>query len=311
MSQAASVKIGTPRAAPAPAPSQLAVYAAAAFAVAVWTGTPVVTKLAVDDFTPLMVGVLRSVFAGVAAVPLVLLLRPQPPRDLKEALLLLASALAGFVVFPIVFAIGLGHTSASHAALILVAQPIFTGSIAALVERRFPGTLWALGCTVALLGEVALIGLRLGLTTEGSLAGDLLILAGGLSASSGYVLGSKLSLRIGSLSTTLWGNLVGGLLMLVPLALFGRGAAFGAMPGDVWAALVYLAVGSSLLGYIAWYWALSRGGIARIGTAQFAMPIGSVLLAALFLGERLTLPLVLAAAVILCGIALAQRGRRP
>jgi len=285
----------------------LAVYGAAAFAVVVWTGTPVVTKLAVNAFEPLLVGVLRSALAGLAVVPLVAFARLPYPRALGDVVLLVASALCGFVVFPIIFAVGLRYTSASHAALILVAQPVFTGTIAALVERRFPGALWLLGCAVACAGEVALIGLRLGLSGGGSFWGDLMIIAGGLSASAGYVAGSKLSLRIGTWATTLWGNLVGGIVMLVPLALWGRDAAWGEATLKVWAALAYLALFSSIIGYIAWYWALARGGIARIGAAQFAMPVGSVLLAVLVLGERLTLPLALAGLVILGGIWLAQR----
>src|SRR5208282_4710773 len=192
----------------------LAVYGAAAFAVLVWTGTPVVTKVAVDAFDPLLVGVLRSALAGAATLPLVAFLRPPRPRSLRELLLLLGSAFGGFVIFPIIFAIGLRYTSASHAALILVAQPIFTGSIGALVERRFPGGRWALGCAVALVGEIALIGLRLGLSASGSLWGDLMILAGGLSASAGYVAGTKLSQHIGTWATTIWGNFVGGIVML-------------------------------------------------------------------------------------------------
>ena len=296
--------------APATAAPQLAVYAAAAFAVVVWTGTPVVTKVAVDTFDPLLVGVLRSALAGVAVVPLLAVFRPPRPRSLRDMLLLLGSAFGGFVIFPIIFAIGLRYTSASHAALILVAQPIFTGSIGALVERRFPGGRWALGCAVALAGEVALIVFRLGLSASGGLWGDLMILAGGLSASAGYVAGTKLSTRIGTWATTIWGNFVGGIVMLVPLAFFGGGVAWGEVAPSVWVALGYLALCSSILGYIAWYWALARGGIARIAAAQFALPVGSVLLAVLFLGERLTLPLVLAAAVILCGIGLAQQRRR-
>ena len=292
------------------AASQFAVYAAAGFAVVVWTGTPVVTKVAVDSFDPLLVGTLRSALAGLATLPLVAIFRPPRPRDLRELLLLLGSAFGGFVIFPIIFAIGLRYTSASHAALILVAQPIFTGSIGALVERRFPGGRWALGCAVALAGEVALIAFRLGLSTSGGFWGDLMILVGGLSASAGYVAGSKLSQHIGTWATTIWGNFVGGIVMLIPLALFGGGVAWGEVAPSVWAALGYLALCSSILGYIAWYWALARGGIARIAAAQFAMPIGTVLLAVLFLGERLTLPLVLAAAVILCGIGLTQRARR-
>ena len=80
-------------------------------------------------------------------------------------------------------------------------------------------------------------------------------------------------------------------------------------PGG-WAAIFYLSLGSTVLAYIAWYWALDRGGLVRIATWQFAQPIVTVALAALLLDEPLTPPLLLAGAIILLGIRLARRGTR-
>jgi drug/metabolite transporter (DMT)-like permease len=294
-------------AAPAVHAPMLAIYLAAAFAVLVWGGTAVVTKIAVGVLDPLIVGVLRSVFGGLALVPVLLVVRLPVPRGLEQGLLLLLSALCGFVLFPTLYAFGLHHTTASHTGLIMAAQPIFTGSIASLVERRWPGRRWALGCMLALAGEVLLIGFRLNLHEGGSLVGDLIILAAGFSASFGYVTGSRLSRAIGSWATTFWGNIVGGLIMLVPLAWLGPGIAWTEVGWPIWGALGYLALFSSIIGYVAWYWALSRGGIAKIGVVQFGTPVVTVLLAVLILGEPITLPLALSGLVIFAGIWMTQR----
>ena len=64
---------------------------------------------------------------------------------------------------------------------------------------------------------------------------------------------------------------------------------------------------TTILGYVGWYWALAKGGIARIATIQFFQPISGLILAAILLGEQLTLPLAIASAVILAGVYLAQR----
>ena len=50
-----------------------------------------------------------------------------------------------------------------------------------------------------------------------------------------------------------------------------------------------------------------RGGIARTGTVQYAQPLVTVVLAALFLRESITWPLLAAGAIIVAGIAIAQR----
>ena len=55
--------------------------------------------------------------------------------------------------------------------------------------------------------------------------------------------------------------------------------------------MLFLAIVTSIIGYIGWYWALAKGGISRIATIQFFQPISGLILAAILLGEQLTLPL--------------------
>ncbi len=70
---------------------------------------------------------------------------------------------------------------------------------------------------------------------------------------------------------------------------------------------LFLAVVTSIVGYVGWYWALDRGGIARIAPLQFLQPLSGFVLAALVLGERLTLPLAVGAAAVIAGVAIARR----
>jgi len=64
---------------------------------------------------------------------------------------------------------------------------------------------------------------------------------------------------------------------------------------------------SSLVGYALWFWALGHGGIARIGSLQFAQPVMTLVLATLILAEAVTSTLVLSGVIILAGTWLAQR----
>ena len=58
-----------------------------------------------------------------------------------------------------------------------------------------------------------------------------------------------------------------------------------------------------------WYWALGRGGIARVGLIQFLQPVSGVILAALLLHEQISLTFVLASALVLFGVWLAIKGK--
>jgi drug/metabolite transporter (DMT)-like permease len=289
--------------------SSLAPILIAGLIMIVWGATPVATRLAVVDLDPLFVGLLRTVFAGVLALPIALALRQSLPQDRRGWLLLIVSGAAGFIVFPLLYSFGQRDTSAMHGGMILAALPIFTGTYAAIVERRRPTARWILGCVVALAGEGALIAFRSGSGgAEPTLRGDLLVLLSALLVAAGYVAGARLAQTgYSSLATTLWGVALSAIVSAVITAFVVAGDDWPSAGWVSWTAVLYLASITTILGYIGWYWALARGGIARIATIQFFQPVSGLILAALLLGERMTLPLLAASIVILAGVWIAQR----
>lgn len=283
-----------------------------------WGATPVVTKLAVREIDPLVVGVMRTVLGGLAALPLALALRIRPPKG-RLWLPLALSGFCGFVAFPIIFTIGQRMTSAMHSGLILAMLPILTGLYVALLERKRPASRWWLGCAVAFAGEVLLITGR-GPTgagqEEASLLGDVLVLTASLFASAGYVAGARLAqVQYPSLGTTLWGITLASAVLAPVLPVAGGASAEGAwllglLPAAsplAWGAVAFIAWVTSILGYMGWYWALAQGGIARIGTIQFLQPLSGLVLAFFLLGERPTSILAIATVMILGGVVIAWR----
>ncbi|HUC63465.1 MAG TPA: DMT family transporter [Alphaproteobacteria bacterium] len=296
-----------PPAAGPTASSLAAVYAAGLVTVLIWAGTAIVTKIAVRSIDPVLLALLRTVVPGVLLVPAAFALRVPRPRGSREIGWLVLSAVCAFIGFPLCYTLALRYTTASHVALLLASQSIFTGLIAASLERRAPTKRWIAGCVVALAGEVALIAFRFGLSVGGSLTGDLWAIAAALVSSSGYVAGARLATRIGTWGTTVWGNILAALIALGPLLYLGAPVDWSALDWTVWAAVAYIAIGASFLAYVLWYWAMARGGVARVSLLLFTNPIFTILLAVLFLGERLTGPLLLSGAAVLVGIWLAQR----
>lgn len=282
-----------------------------------WGGTPVVTKLAVREIDPIVVGIMRTVLGGLAAAPLALLLRIPPPRG-RLWLPLALSGFCGFIAFPLLFTVGQRMTSAMHGGLILAMLPILTGLYAAGIERRLPARRWWLGCAIAFAGEILLIT---GRTPEGtgqveaSLLGDILVLVASLFASMGYVAGARLAqASYPSLGTTLWGISAASLVVAPLLPFTGRagdnGWLMGLLPAAsplAWGAVAFIAWITSIVGYVGWYWALARGGIARIGTIQFLQPLSGLVLAFFLLGERPTIVLAVATVMILGGVVIAWR----
>lgn len=295
---------------PAPATdSPMMPVLVALLVMVVWGGTPIFTKIAARDIDPLMVGVLRTVIAGAVALPLVLVLRQRFPAEKLDRQLLAFSGFAAFVAFPLLFSVGQSKTSALHGALILATLPVFTSLFGTIIERRRVSRSWIAGCVIALGGEAVLIAVRTsGMGSEATLAGDAIVLGSSAICALGYVAGARLQQRgYASLPTTLWGA-AGAALVLLPL-LGGLLARDGWPEAGAasWAAVLVLAVLTSVLGYIAWYWALGRGGISRIASVQFTQPLFGIALAAFVLGERPAPVTAVAAAGILVGAALVLR----
>ena len=217
-------------------------------------------------------------------------------------------ALASYVLFPILFSVGLRHTTASHAALIHASTPLFTGIIAAALERSWPRGWWWTGVAVALIGEALLIGLGRGFDEPGvTLYGDLVVFIACVAVAFGYVAGGSLSRTLGSLAVTLWGVALAALIIAPGLLVVPVSGLLDA-PASALGGLAFLVLISSVIGYVAWNWALAHGGIGRTGVLMFAQPILSVILAVLLLGESITLSIGVPAAIILAGVAIARRG---
>ena len=294
---------------PAPLGNGLpAAYGAAALTVLIWGATPAATQLAVDGIDPISAGVLRTVLAALIAIPLAVYFGMPLPRGRRQWALLIISATGVFIGFPLLFSLGVKHTSVSHASLINAGIPIFTGLFGAIAEKRIPSRIWGLGVAVAFAGVGMLIGFRDEVGGDATLMGDLLCLASSASSGLGYVTGARLGLSIGSRSSAFWGLGFAGIVM-APLLYINWGATdWGAVSAVNIGAIFYMAIVSSIIAFIAWYWALGKGGIVRMAPLQFAMPVISLTLAVTVFGEQLTVFVLLSAAVIVSGIAIARKG---
>ena len=161
---------------------------------------------------------------------------------------------------------------------------------------------WACAGVVILIAEA--IGLD---SVDATWQGDLLAAAGGFSAAVSFVTGARLTPRYGTIGVTMWSVVIAAVIQLPFVIMRMDGAAWAAVEPMGWVAIVYLSAGSTIVAYITWIYALSRGGIGRMSVWQFALPIVGVVGAAIFLQEPLTSMLVAATVIILFGVGLVQR----
>ena len=279
-------------------------------ALVFWGGTAVTNKFLLDFLDAPDIAIARTWLAGVFAAVLIAIWKTPRPTSAAKTWRLVVYAISVFVLWPLLLSAGLARTSASHAAIIMAFLPILTILVSSAVSGSRPKRRWWLGSAVATVAAF----LFLIDTTEGSggagrssLPGDLTVLAGCLFAAVGYVLGGHVSSDIGARAATLWG-LVVGMLLVTPVGMWsGTYAPLTALPAIAWSHLAWLSFLSSFVAYLLWYHASALMGVNRTGTMLLLLPAVTLLGAYVFLDEPLSLQLALGCAAVVVGTAYAHK----
>jgi drug/metabolite transporter (DMT)-like permease len=233
-----------------------------------------------------------AVLAGLARA----MRRGLPPR--RPARLAGAAALATYMLG---FSFAYTALDAGTGALILFGgvQAAMLGGALALREA-VPPRRW-LGVAIAMAGLAALTAPATGAVPTPAPAALMLLAAAGWGAYSLIGRGAGDPIAATAAHFVLAVPLVLALLAFLAPAATPAGVALAVLSGGV----------TSGLGYALWYAVIPGLGAGRAAAAQLTVPVIALAAGALLLGEALTLPLTLAAAVILAGVALAVLpGRR-
>jgi len=222
-------------------------------------------------------------------------------------------ALLGFLVIPLnqgFFLFGMVHSTPSHASLLYALTPLVVFLLArAMIRERTPWSALA-GIAIAFAGVVVILAER-GLRHEMQLlGGDLLILVAVFAWSLYTVLSKPLLARYDAMAVTT-GAIVSGTLMALPAAFIpGALTPLRSASLPVWGAIAYLAVGTSVIAYPLYMYALRHLDTAKVAVAQNTQPVITAILSWLVFRERFSGAFFLGAGLILAGVTWVET-RRP
>ena len=207
----------------------------------------------------------------------------------------------GHFTYQLCFMSGLARTTASNSALILGCSPIATGMLTAAVGHERVNRVHWIAAALSVGGIYLLVGHDFALGGP-SRAGDLLTL-GAVCCWSIYTVGSRALLDRHSPLVVTGCSMAIGTALYVPVAARDLGrVSWAALGGDVWAALVFSAVFALFTAYLIWYTAVQRIGNIRTSIYSNLLPVVAVLVAAAWLGDRLSPARITGAAAILAGV---------
>jgi drug/metabolite transporter (DMT)-like permease len=167
-----------------------------------------------------------------------------------------------------------------------------------------------LGIALAFAGVVVVVVLGSGahFSLHG-LRGPLLVLVAPLAFALYNILYKPLLGRFDLPALTAAGGIAGSLLFL-PFENTGAVHRFGQLGPGSWIALAALGLGATLGGYVTWSIALRGLEPSRAMSYLYFVPPLAVAIGAIALGESVTAWLVLGGALVIGGVAVAQRGPR-
>jgi drug/metabolite transporter (DMT)-like permease len=208
------------------------------------------------------------------------------------------------------FAYSERHISSGLASIINAMTPIFAVLVAhfwthneKLVRNK------ALGVGFGLIGVVVLIGpAALADIAGDDMIGELCCLLATISYGFSGVYGKRFASK--PLPQVVTGQFTAATLLVAPLALVFDQPWNGPLPGlTVWAALIGIALISTVAAYAIYFHILAKSGATAISLVTFLIPISGVFLGVVFLGE--TVSAVAIAGIVVIGLGLAAIDGRP
>jgi drug/metabolite transporter (DMT)-like permease len=275
----------------------------------IWAGHAVVGKLAVGEIGPMTLTFLRW---GFALGPILIAARRTVAADFRVLrgrwLYVLSLGGLGYTAFNALFYVSAHYTAALNMALIQACVPalVLIGAAAGFGAR--PSLAQALGAALTILG-VAIVASQGDFQRLARLAfnfGDLLLLVACVFyafyalalryrpnvSSTGFLAGLALAAFVTSIPPFVW-------------EVWRQG--FSAPSARGWAVLAYAALGPAFISQLMFMRGVELIGPGRAGVFVNLVPIFGALLAVALLGEPLAAYHFTAMALVMGGIALAQR----
>ena len=266
---------------------------------------PIFGKIALASIPPLAFSALRVVGA-VLILDAYRLSREREkirPSDRKR---LLVYGLLGVSFNQILFILGLSLTTAINTTILTATIPVFTLAAAALLGRESLTARSMVGLLLAGAGGYVLLTAQRFSWESASFRGVSLLLLNCMSYSL-YLVFSRPILAHYSVATFTATVFRYGAILIVLVALpqLVR-LKWSAVPPAAWACALAVIVFCTAIPYLLNSWALARTQASHVAFYVFIQPVITTVLAIALLGEKLTPKTVLAAILILAGLAVAM-----
>lgn len=282
-------------------------YLSVLFASALFGSVFTLAKVPLTIVDPLALSAIVYTIAGLGLIPFAKAsFRLNTRRDYYHLAIL---TVFGAMAAPVLLLYGLQQTNASDAAILANGEIVFTIMLSAIFFGERPhGMVGLFAVILVIIGLfIATTDLKMSEMILEFNAGNLMILASMLMWAIDNNISRRLTSNVSPAKIAMVKSLSGGLVLLAIALALGKSTAITSIEPNLWLIIVGMSVsgfGGALL--------LFLQGIKRIGTVKtmsvFSMtPIFGIVIAALALGESISVFQGIATGLIIAGILLVSR----
>ena len=286
------------------------IYALMSSCTIFWAGAFIAGKLSTPYIPPFTLTFLRFFIAAIILY-FVIIIKDGSLYKLtkKDIPVFMITGIIGMVGYHVLFFISLKYTTAINSSLIGASNPIFTAILSIFFLKDKITYKRAIGIFLSFLGVfLTLTNANLNIMKALSVNnGDLLMLLAVLFWSSYSIYSKKVSFRYSPLTLTFY-SFVFCVIFLIPFIILENPISrLSVAPASAYLSVIYMAIFPSVIGYLVQQMAIKDIGPSKTSIFINLVPIFSIILSFLILGETISITKIFTAMLIIIGVYICQR----
>lgn len=276
--------------------------------VAIWSTTPLAITFSSGSVSFIAAVTLRMFTAALIAVVICKIAKIRVPLDKTSILAYLSGSIGVFGGLTLVYW-GSAYVSSGLISILFGLTPIISAVLAAMImKERFLTAKKLLGIIVAIVGLSLVFASNISATSGGY--GVLVILAAVLLFNV-----STICVKLTGSDLHPLGQTTGTLIASSIMYLFAWLVLDGVIPTEIstinLVSILYLAIGGSVLGFIAYYFVLQKMNVVSVGLITLMTPVFAMLLGVFINNEQVIEQQWIGLAVVTLGLALFVLSKKP
>jgi drug/metabolite transporter (DMT)-like permease len=275
-------------------------------------GNYIIANAATQTIPPPNLTFLRTVISGIVYLLYVFYARLPFNYKGRDLSLLLFLSFISVSLNQFVFLYGMKYTTATEGALFYALTPIFVMFLSKTYLNEKITSAKIAGTAMAFLGVIVVILSKSFSDNKefhfkiSHVKGDVLILLAVIAWATYTTLGRKLIIKHGAINATVFTALV-GTAMFAPFGIWSSiGYNYCSLSGFQWMQVLYLSLGTSIAGYVLWYYALGKIEASKVAVFTNGQPVITAIMAYFFLKQGITLSFGLGAIATIAGVIITQ-----